>query len=278
MINDQAASLGYILSSKFFQSSRVDNDFHSKFMDADYWQWIIEKYENFLKNKESHEIVPRTIHQIWIGSKVPKKYDQWRESWKKMNPDYDYVLWDEKKILETGLINEKQFLQVKNPAIKSDLARYELLYKFGGIYADTDFEALKPLEPSFLTRSFIAGQVFHYAPQAANGLIMAAPGAKILEIVIESLPEYPGEMSPMEVLHYCGAFYLSEQIWRHKEQLEDVAIMPSQYFYPWPNFMIHSQRDRYTWATEETVAIHHWEMSWMKKSLLARMLKRIKRG
>ena len=43
------------------------------------------------------------------------------------------------KILESDLINEKQFLQIKNLAVKSDLARYELLYKFGGIYANTNW-------------------------------------------------------------------------------------------------------------------------------------------
>lgn len=271
----QAAPLGPVLSSNFFQSSRVGCDFHINFKDADYWKLVIDRYDDFIQSKETQEIVPKTIHQVWIGKKVPKKYDNWRKSWQKQNPDYVYILWDESSILEIGLINERQFLQAKNPAVKSDIARYELLYRFGGVYADTDFEALKPLDPRFLTRSFIAGQVFHYAPQAANGLMIAAPNAKILEHTIGSLPEYPGDMSPMDVLNYCGSFYLSEQIWRHREQLEDVVVMPSQYFYPWPNFMIHSRCDRYTWATEETVAIHHWEMSWMKRSIASRIIRKL---
>lgn len=274
--NHKTELLGQILTSNFFQRSRVADDFHVKILNTDYWQWVVNTYDDFLQDNKTKEIVPKIIHQVWIGSKVPKKYDHWRESWQRLNPDYEYILWDEKKILETGLHNEKQFLQAKNPAIKSDLARYELLYKFGGIYADTDFEALKPINVKFLTRSFIAGQIFHYAPQASNGLMIAAPNSKILRIVIESLPEYPGEMSPMEVLHYCGSFYLSKLIWKHREQLEDIVIMPSQYFYPWPNFMIHSSHDLYSWATNETVAIHHWEMSWMKRSFASRVVSKLR--
>lgn len=253
----KAALLGQILTSNFFQRSRVADDFHVKILNTDYWQWVVNTYHDFLQDNKTKEIVPKIIHQVWIGSKVPKKYDQWRESWQRLNPDYEYILWDERKILETELHNGKQFLQAKNPAIKSDLARYELLYKFGGIYADTDFEALKPVNPKLLTRSFIAGQILHYAPQTNNGLMIAAPNSRLLNLVIESLPEYSGEMSPMEVLRYCGAFYLSELIWKHREKLEDIVVMLSQYFYPWPNFMIHSHRDRYKWATNKTVAIHH---------------------
>ena len=29
---------------------------------------------------------------------------------------------------------------------KSDIFRYEILYRFGGVYVDTDFECIKPFE------------------------------------------------------------------------------------------------------------------------------------
>ena len=54
-------------------------------------------------------------------------------------------------------LNEKQFLQAKNFGCKSDIARYEILHKFGVIYVDTDFEALKPIDLKFMTQSFVVG-------------------------------------------------------------------------------------------------------------------------
>lgn len=269
-------TLGDILDSEFFRSQRLQSDFHVNWKDAEYWSWVIARYNSFKESLVNQEIVPKRIHQIWIGGKVPIKYDGWRSSWTKNNPDFEYFLWNEESILELGLINEKQFMQSKNPAVKSDIARYEILNKYGGLYADTDFESLKKIDSKLLTRSFIAGQVFSNSPQPNNGLMIAAPGSKFLNIVIESLPEYPGEMSPMEVLRYCGSFYLSKLIWMNKEVLDDLVILPSQYFYPWPNFMLRSEEDRYSWSTEETVAIHHWESSWMKNSITSRVLKKIR--
>ena len=158
-------SFRHILNSNFFKHQRLQDDFHIKFINKEYWEWIVEKYDFFLNSSEKKEIVPRTIHQIWLGSKVPKKYDMWRKSWMKHNPEFEYILWNEKKILETGLINEKQFKQTRNYGLKSDIARYEILYKYGGIYADTDFEALKPVDSKLLSQSFVAGQLFEYKPQ-----------------------------------------------------------------------------------------------------------------
>lgn len=265
-----------ILNSNFFKHQRLQDDFHNKFMNKEYWEWIIEKYDFFLNSSERQEIVPRIIHQIWLGSKVPKKYDRWRKSWIKHNPEFEYILWDEKKILELGLINEKQFKEARNYGLKSDIARYEILYKFGGIYADTDFEALKPVDYKLLSQSFVAGQLFEHQPQINNALIISKPKSDLLKAVINHLPEYPGEMSGLEVLNYSGANYLSKIIFDNRF-LEDIVILPSQYFYPWPNFMQKSIKNPYSLITQTTIAIHHWDASWMKKSFLLRLLNKIKK-
>ena len=269
-------SLTEILNSNFFKHQRIKSDFHIKCENKEFWEQIIEKYNLFLNSPpKKKEIVPRTIHQIWIGSSIPKKYDTWRKSWMKQNPEFEYILWDEKKILEIGLINEKQFKQTKSYGIKSDIARYEILYKFGGIYADTDFEAIKPVDPKLLAQSFVAGVLFDYKPQINNALIISEPKCDLLKTVIHNLSEYPGEMSGLEVLDYSGANYLSKIIFNNKF-IKDTLILPSQYFYPWPEFMKYENSDRYSWKTNTTIAIHHWEGSWMKKSFLLRIFDKIK--
>jgi inositol phosphorylceramide mannosyltransferase catalytic subunit len=268
-------SLGEILRSDFFQNQRLLSDFHVRWIDFEYWSWIVTQYDLFQGSLNDKQIVPKKIHQIWIGGDVPKKYDQWRLSWKVHNPDFEYYLWNEKSILELGLVNEKQFMKAKNPAIKSDIARYEILHRFGGVYADTDFESIKKLDLKYLTWSFIAGQLFSYAPQVSNALMISAPGSRLLEIAINNLSEYPGELSPMETLKYCGPIYLTEVIKNNRKLLGDIAVVPSQHFYPWPNFMINDGHDRYSWVTDESVAIHHWEMSWMRNSIPSRILKKI---
>tara|TARA_Y100000766_G_C18848113_1_gene576751 strand:- start:460 stop:1320 length:861 start_codon:yes stop_codon:yes gene_type:complete len=268
--------LGNILNSNFFKHQRIQNDFHNKWTDEKYWLWLIEKYDFFLNDTLKKEIIPRKIHQIWLGSSVPKKYDEWRKSWNLYNPDFEYILWDEKKILKMGLINEKQFIKSKSFGVKSDIARYEILYNFGGIYADTDFEALKAIDNKFLSKSFIAGQLYDYKPQINNALIMSEPQCKLLKTVIENLSDIKNEMTGLEVLNYSGANYLSQKIFENRN-LEGILILPSQYFYPWPDFMSDSKSDPYSWASEISIAIHHWEGSWMKKSMISRLLNKIKK-
>lgn len=274
--NDKTISLGEMLESSFFKHQRLREDFHTKWTDSKHWEWIIRQYDLFLSSPEKKEIVPRTIHQIWIGSSIPKKYDMWRKSWMKKNPEYKYILWDENKILKMGLINEKQFMQAKNFGIKSDIARYEILYNYGGIYADTDFEAIKPVDSKLLSQSFVAGVLFDYKPQINNAFIISKPKCDLLKKVIHNISEYRSEMSGLEVLDYTGANYLSKIIYSNKF-IKDILILPSQYLYPWPDFMSYEKRNPYFWNTNVTFAIHHWEGSWMYKSLLSRIFNKIKK-
>jgi hypothetical protein len=106
--------------------------------------------------------------------------------------------------------------------------------------------------------------------------MISAPGSRLLEIAINDLGEFTGELSPMETLSYCGAIYLSQTIRNNRNLLGDIAIMPSQYFYPWPNFMIHNDSNRYSWITDKSEAIHHWEVSWIKSSIVSRVLTRLR--
>ena len=269
-------SIPEVLNSNFFKHQRIKSDFHIKCIDLEYWELIIKRYDHFINVNKNQVIVPKIIHQIWLGSKVPKKYDIWRKSWMKKNPEFEYILWDENKILKMGLINEKKFIKAKSFGIKSDIARYEILYNFGGIYVDTDFEAIKPIDPKLLSQSFVAGVLFDYKPQINNALIISKPKCDLLKTVIHNITEYQGEMSGLEVLDYSGANYLSKIIFNNKF-LKDILILPSQYFYPWPEFIKHENSNPYGWKTNITLAIHHWEGSWMKKSFLSRIFNKIKK-
>ena len=73
-------------------------------------------------------------------------------------------------------------------------------------------------------------------------------------------------MSPIEILNYSGPIYLTKLVFENRELLKDMVILPSQYLYPWPNFMLKSKQNIHSWVSKKTISIHHWEMSWMKKS------------
>jgi inositol phosphorylceramide mannosyltransferase catalytic subunit len=274
-------SLNKILTSRFFLDHRLTNDFHIKWSgnkEKKFWHWIIQQYNFFLKHNSRKEIVPKKIHQIWLGSKMPKKYEKWIDNLKKYNPDYEYCLWDEEKILKLDLINRKQFIDAKNYGVKSDIARYEILYKFGGIYLDTDFEPLKKFNKKLLTFPFIAGQLFDNNPQIANGFIIASKGSVILRLIINNLCCFPkNNLNANQILNYSGPFYLTRIIKKNLKKFKDIVILPSQYFYPWPNFSISNKDSRYSYVTNKTIAIHHWHVSWIYLPLIKKIFLVIKK-
>ena len=91
-------------------------------------------------------MIPKIIHQIHLGKKpLSEKEIEWQKTWKTYNPNYEFIFWDDKKIDELELTN-RMYLQNESYSIQSDILRYEILYQYGGVYVDTDFECLKNLD------------------------------------------------------------------------------------------------------------------------------------
>lgn len=62
------------------------------------------------------------------------------------HPDFKVTLWTEAD-LELLDMSNKQVIcdQTLNPALRADFLRLELLYIYGGIYADVDMTCERPL-------------------------------------------------------------------------------------------------------------------------------------
>ena len=94
--------------------------------------------------------IPKIIHQVWIGDKQPPL--RWMQTWKDKHPDWQYILWDNKKIKELDIINKKQFEMYWNQKRwhgVADVLRYEILYKYGGFMPGADTECQRPLDELF---------------------------------------------------------------------------------------------------------------------------------
>lgn len=111
-----------------------------------------EKEKLYVKSKTKQ--IPKIIHQMWIGGRIPsfKKYfmDSIKD-WCAKN-DFTYILWDNKMLNEDMLPNVWKWIEKSKKYGKkydlnkwaqiSDLARYELLCRYGGYYLDTNFEMI----------------------------------------------------------------------------------------------------------------------------------------
>lgn len=91
-------------------------------------------------------MIPRVFHRIWFGGKpLPEAFARWGEGWLRMHPGWTMKLWTERE--SQSLENADLFQKCSSLAQRSDIARYEILYREGGVYLDTDMECLKNIEP-----------------------------------------------------------------------------------------------------------------------------------
>lgn len=89
-------------------------------------------------------MIPHVIHFCWFGGKEkPKEILNYIETWKKIFPDYEIVEWNENNYDINACDYIKEAYERGKWAFVSDYVRLDVLYKYGGIYLDTDIEARK---------------------------------------------------------------------------------------------------------------------------------------
>ena len=92
-------------------------------------------------------MIPKIIHYCWFGKGLmPQSQKKCIEGWKKLMPDYAIMRWDESSFDLERFPLAKYACEVKKYALASDVCRYNVLSKYGGIYLDTDVEILRPFD------------------------------------------------------------------------------------------------------------------------------------
>lgn len=89
-------------------------------------------------------IIPKKIHYIWVGGKpLPVEFQQNIETWRKFNPDYEIICWNESNydFLKCDYIREAY--ESKQWGFVPNYARLDIIYHHGGIYLDTDVEVIQ---------------------------------------------------------------------------------------------------------------------------------------
>ena len=93
-------------------------------------------------------MITRKIHQIWVGNRPPPY--KIMESWKRYCDKFkwEYFFWDQNSIEDLNLVNrhiydfykyESYAQEIARYQGMSDIARLEIINKFGGYYFDCDF-------------------------------------------------------------------------------------------------------------------------------------------
>jgi len=88
-------------------------------------------------------MIPKIIHQIWIGDdEPPEDFRSAMESVKRLHPDYVYMLHGNECINEYNL---EAYYNKMPHAFLSDLIRFNKINEHGGWYIDADMVALQSI-------------------------------------------------------------------------------------------------------------------------------------
>lgn len=210
---------------------------------------------NFFKIKPANTPkIPKIIHQIWVGPKpIPKFFKRFQKTWLDNHPDWEYKLWTDENVKNLKLHNRKFYDKTNDYIEKANILRYEVLYKFGGVYVDVDFESLKSLEFLIYYYDFFVGISPHdIQPVINNAIIASIPNHKILEEVITNI-----EFKPTNRLERTGMLYFSKHVTKliYNENGVNIAL-PTKFFYAIPKNYNPKEINKYIYP--ESLALHYW--------------------
>ena len=186
---------------------------------------------------------------------MPAHVEQWGQSWLDCNPGWEMRTWTIQDL--PRLRNQQYFDAATTYAQKSDIARYEIIELFGGVYIDADFECLQPIDALLTDLSFFAGLQAGWTVN--NGLFGASPHHPVLSAAIERLPASFVGRSILGIPQQTGPEFFTRTIaWTAahttQESMGRYRIFPPAFFFPY----LHSEPWLATGPFPRAYAVHHW--------------------
>lgn len=204
--------------------------------------------------------IPKIIHYIWVGSKVPENILHQIEKNNQFFSEYTIKLWTEENMPKLNAFAQQAYAD-KKWAFVSDYLRFVILYEEGGIYLDTDMDVLRSLD-DLCDHTFFAGwnRTGREVYAGIIGTHAKHPYLKNILEAYENIPkgEYP--TSP-EIMTQCYHVYPQE---------DTLTIMPSGYFYP----LLDGERVTQK-RLKDAYTNHLWHESWRSYVPMRRFLRRI---
>lgn len=213
--------------------------------------------------------IPKKIHLVWVGNPRPRKYDFLVDEIKRINDDYEVIEWNDDNI-NFQLMNQELFEKCQNLGSKSDILRFELLYKYGGIYIDYDFLQIKKFD-DILDCDFFAGAPKDAHNEVWNSIVGSVEGSQVALKFLEGLKDTkPIEKNQIDrVMNETGPYYL-QRILENNVFTEKIKIFRGNQFFPFPGaqrFLIRNLNSSdidyaRKFADETTYCIHLHTTAW----------------
>ena len=216
-------------------------------------------------------MIPKIIHYCWLSKDpIPESLQTYMESWKKLLPDYEFILWNFDRFDKKTSAWVEEAFEKKKYAFAADYIRLYAIYNYGGFYLDMDVEVVKSFDDFLHLKTAICWQDGHDGFEAA--CFGAEKGASWLKTCLDYYQNkhFINSNKKMEIkpLPNIMEDTLKENRFTIESvsSIEDVlntesekklAVLPNCFFSP------KSYQTGVISITEQTYSIHHFAGSWV---------------
>ena len=191
-------------------------------------------------------MIPRLLHRIWLGDHPrPAVYDDYWRQWAALHPGWDLHIWTERNMpplrnqaeydyceytASAGiLIDHQRAVAVQ----RADIAAYELVWRFGGVYVNCDMQPLRPLNDLLGHLAFAGMEDDRYL---GNAVLGGEPRSPFFDAVISELP-FRVVAYPHAGMRVQTGPHLLTAVWWTSPDL--ITVLPRKAFYSTHHGQIH---------------------------------------
>ena len=116
-------------------------------------------------------IIPKILHQLWIGEKpMPSRL---MDTWRDKHPGWEYIRWTEEEIQRRNIVFQctKAIDDMSEINGKADIMRWEILYRYGGVFVDADSICIETLDDDVIFSPEIGAFAGYENEKVRPGLI-----------------------------------------------------------------------------------------------------------
>ncbi|HEY7823625.1 MAG TPA: glycosyltransferase, partial [Acidimicrobiia bacterium] len=186
---------------------------------------------------------------------MPERFQKWSQQLQDLHPDWVYRLWTYDGLKAEALSNWELIEDAASwvpenrvGQFVSDIARYELITRYGGIYVDVDCEPLKPMDELMGPDSWAGWEIEHQ--YVGTSVIGGEPGGEFWQACT-------GAISYLDIRHKRdeGEMTGPKFVTRMHQSMDTLTVWPEHYFYPYPHANLDGRAKPYP---DGSFVAHHW--------------------
>ncbi|MFV0396697.1 MAG: glycosyltransferase family 32 protein [Bacteroidales bacterium] len=230
--------------------------------------------------------IPQIIHQIYEDPEGPSELLRTvAESWKEQNPNWEYRFWN-KATIDSFL--ESEFPEFE-PIYRAypynvqrwDAIRYLILYRYGGLYVDMDYECLESIAPLLGSSTCCMGlepvmnaRRYNKPYIVGNAFMACIPGHGYFKSLIESLIEECeiqwNTNKAFQIIESTGPFFTT-RVYDKYPNREDIVLLSDDLVAPLTMEEVRQMisgdvTSEIEERVEKAFAIHYFLGSWLDQT------------